>query len=111
MKTKKNKIKNRKENETKVYNKMFMYDENGNKLSTSQRNKLILDKINKDKSQNKEVNINSNDDNYKNKYSFRKYVNVVEREVKTENGIELKKIEQVIECDFDYDCKCECECE
>ena len=109
MKTKKNKIKNRKENETKVYNKMFMYDENGNKLSTSQRNKLILDKINKDKSQNKEVNINSNDDNYKNKYSFRKYVNVVEREVKTENGIELKKIEQVIECDFDYDCECECE--
>ncbi|HQJ75556.1 MAG TPA: hypothetical protein PKW14_08250 [Bacteroidota bacterium] len=109
MKTKKNKIKNRKENETKVYNKMFMYDENGNKLSTSQRNKLILDKINKDKSQNKEVNTNLNDDNYKNKYSFRKYVNVVEREVKTENGIELKKIEQVIECDFDYDCECECE--
>ena len=109
MKTKKNKIKNRKENETKVYNKMFMYDENGNKLSTSQRNKLILDKINKDKSQNKEVNINSNDDNYKNKYTLRKYVNVVEREVKTENGIELKKIEQVIECDFDYDCECECE--
>lgn len=109
MKTKKNKIKNRKENETKVYNKMFMYDENGNKLSTSQRNKLILDKINKDKSQNKEVNTNLNDDNYKNKYTLRKYVNVVEREVKTENGIELKKIEQVIECDFDYDCKCECE--
>jgi len=109
MKTKKNKIKNRKENEMKVYNKMFMYDENGNKLSTSQRNKLILDKINKDKSQNKEVNTNLNDDNYKNKYSFRKYVNVVEREVKTENGIELKKIEQVIECDFDYDCECECE--
>lgn len=88
--------------EHKQYIKMFRYDENGQKRTTSEINKLILNQLSKEKEENKkmfsseDMIIDSNE--RKDKHKIRKIENIIQMDL----GSGTKNVKQTIECDFDY---------